>query len=73
MQDVSFGLGGLVCLGCVSAVVLSVFLPLVVEGFGAGGRWIFNQAVQTDASSEDGDLVHEQALGRCGRFGGVAG
>lgn len=73
MQDVSFGLGGLVCLGCVSAVVLSVVLPLVVEGFGAGGWWIFNLALPTGAFSADGDLVHEQTQGRAGRFGGVAG
>ncbi|WP_057436272.1 hypothetical protein [Pseudomonas syringae group genomosp. 3] len=72
-QDVSFGLQGLVCLMCVSTALLEADFASAAGGLSVKGGWIFNLALQTDASSVDGYLVHEKALSGDGHFGSVAG
>ncbi|CAI8987429.1 MULTISPECIES: hypothetical protein [Pseudomonas syringae group] len=73
VQDVSFGLGGLVCLMCVSSALLNADFASAAGGLSVKGGWIFNLALQTDASSVDGYLAYEKALGGADGFGGVAG
>lgn len=73
VQDVSFGLQGLVCLMCVSTALLNADFASAAGGLCTTGGWIFNLALQTDASSVDGYLAHEKALSGDGGFGGVAG
>ncbi|RMN52642.1 hypothetical protein ALQ58_100475, partial [Pseudomonas syringae pv. apii] len=73
VQDVSFGLGGLVCLMCVSSALLNADFASAAGGLSVKGGWIFNLALQTDASSVDGYLANEKVLSGAGGFGGVAG
>ncbi|AQL40020.1 hypothetical protein [Pseudomonas syringae] len=73
VQDVSFGLQGLVWLMCVSSALREADFASVAGGLSVKEGWIFNLALQTDASSVDGYLVHEKALSGIGGFGGVAG
>ncbi|KPW44534.1 hypothetical protein [Pseudomonas syringae group genomosp. 3] len=72
VQDVSFGLGGLVCLMCVSSALLEADFASAADGLSVKGGWIFNLALQTDGFSVDGYLAHEKALSGAGGFGGVA-
>ncbi|GKQ32924.1 hypothetical protein PSTH68_25415 [Pseudomonas syringae pv. theae] len=73
MQDVSFGLQGLVWLMCVSSALLNADFASAAGGLSVKEDWIFNLALQTDASSVDGCLAHEKALSGDGHFGSVAG
>ncbi|EPM50510.1 hypothetical protein [Pseudomonas syringae] len=73
VQDVSFGLQGLVCLMCVSTALLNADFASAAGGLSVKEDWIFNLALQTDASSVDGYLAHEKALSGDGHFGSVAG
>ncbi|EPN62248.1 hypothetical protein A244_04512 [Pseudomonas syringae pv. actinidiae ICMP 18807] len=73
VQDVSFGLQGLVWLMCVSTALLNADFASAAGGLCTTGGWIFNLALQTDGCSVDGYLAHEKALGGAGGFGGVAG
>ncbi|WP_024667576.1 hypothetical protein [Pseudomonas syringae] len=73
VQDVSFGLGGLVCLMCVSSALLNADFASAAGGLSVKGGRIFNLALQTDGCSVDGYLAYEKALGGAGGFGGVAG
>ncbi|NVL56651.1 hypothetical protein F2S70_22090, partial [Pseudomonas syringae pv. actinidiae] len=59
VQDVSFGLQGLVWLMCVSSALREADFASVAGGLSVKEGWIFNLALQTDASSVDGYLVHE--------------
>ncbi|MFA0998940.1 MULTISPECIES: hypothetical protein [Pseudomonas syringae group] len=72
VQDVSVGLQGLVCLMCVSSALLNADFASTAGGLSVKEGWIFNLALQTDASSVDGYLAHEKALSGAGGFGGVA-
>ncbi|WP_162491810.1 hypothetical protein, partial [Pseudomonas syringae group genomosp. 3] len=73
VQDVSFGLGGLVCLMCVSSALLEADFASAAGGLSVKEGRIFNLALQTDASSVDGYLAHEKALSGAGGFGKDAG
>ncbi|GBH13637.1 hypothetical protein KPSA1_07128 [Pseudomonas syringae pv. actinidiae] len=58
---------------CVSSALREADFASVAGGLSVKEGWIFNLALQTDASSVDGYLVHEKALSGIGGFGGVAG
>ncbi|WP_161795577.1 hypothetical protein [Pseudomonas syringae group genomosp. 3] len=73
VQDVSFGLQGLVCLMCVSSALLKADFASAAGGFSVKGGRIFNLALKTDGCSVDGYVAHEKALSGHGHFGSVAG
>lgn len=73
MQDVSFGFDGLVCVVGRMALHSGVDFAFGTQSLCLTERWIFNLVAQTNASSVDGDLAHEQAPIRPRHFWAVAG